>query len=47
MPKTVQFTFDDLDFQPISPDSRTLKATLNFPNSYGCNVYYLSPNTNQ
>ena len=47
MPRRRRFNFDDLDFQPISSDSRTKKATLQFPNKYGCNVYYRSENTNR
>jgi len=47
MPTQRRLTFDNLDFKPISPDSRTLKATLQFSNGYGCNVYMHSPNTNK
>lgn len=47
MPTKRKLNFDDLNFQPISPDSRTLKATLQFSNGYGCNVYYRSENTNR
>ncbi len=47
MPKRKRFNFDNLDFQPISPNSRILKATLQFSNGYGCNVYMHSSNTNQ
>lgn len=47
MPRRHKFSFNDLIFTPISPDSRTEKATLTFSNGYGCNIYYLSPNTNR
>ncbi len=47
MPQRKKFKFSDLDFQPISENSRTLKATLSFLNGYGCNVYMHSEGTNK
>ena len=39
--------FDDLAFDPVSEGSRTLKATLDFENGYGCNIYMFSEATNR
>ena len=47
MPQPRNFNFDDLVFQPVSPDSRTLQATLTFRNHYGCLVLQNSANTNR
>ena len=45
--KKRNLTFDNLFFKPESSNSRSLKATLQFPNGYGCNVYMYSSNTNR
>ena len=34
-------------FEPVSPNSKMLKASLSFENGYGCNIYKHSPNTNR
>lgn len=47
MPTPRNLNFDDLNFQPISPDSRTSKAVLTFKNHYGCIVYHRSEATNR
>lgn len=45
MPRRRKFSFDDLIFAPTGRKNET-QATLTFLNSYGCNVFHHSPNTN-
>lgn len=42
--KNTYFSFDNLVFEPISPDSRIRKAHLDFSNGFSVNVYVHTSN---